>query len=454
MHHRLAALTSLVGLAVASHAVAQSCEWEFFETPTITDGFHYVFGMDGLADNDVWAVGSATEPDFDTITFAMHFDGLSWTPSATPNPSQIFGVNKLENVLAFASDDVLAVGAFNPDTGGPSQTLAMRFDGSSWQVIASPVIEGGSSFFGIDRIGSDVWVVGIKNWNEPPPAASSIALATRWTGTEFREEFVPPLAALGGRSSNSLFAVDGVTPNDVWGVGWAQQRGTDNPFGPRTYMVHWSGAQWDLVEFDIGHIAFSGLHDVVAIAADDVYAVGWTLTDNNGTQPLIAHYDGSAWTQVALPLFDGRGAELLAVVARAHNDVYAFGTTSDDNGTPRDLILRYDGTSWAQMPAAAGHEQEWFRAAALLPSGQIWATGQYSEPGVGISPLAERLDCTPGCPADLDGNGVVNTQDFLLYLGAFAAGDPLADWNNDGQINTLDFLEYLGDWAAGWAGCP
>ncbi len=56
-----------------------------------------------------------------------------------------------------------------------------------------------------------------------------------------------------------------------------------------------------------------------------------------------------------------------------------------------------------------------------------------------------------GCPADLNGDGVVNTQDFIAFLGAWANGDELADWNNDGTINTQDFLAYLNDWAAG---CP
>ncbi len=54
-----------------------------------------------------------------------------------------------------------------------------------------------------------------------------------------------------------------------------------------------------------------------------------------------------------------------------------------------------------------------------------------------------------GCYADFNGDGQVNTQDFLAYLGAWAAGDLAADCNDDGQINTQDFLCFLGLWAAG-----
>ena len=53
------------------------------------------------------------------------------------------------------------------------------------------------------------------------------------------------------------------------------------------------------------------------------------------------------------------------------------------------------------------------------------------------------------CPADLNGDGVVNTLDFLAFLNLWTASDPAADWNDDGTINTLDFLAYLNDWAAG-----
>lgn len=54
-----------------------------------------------------------------------------------------------------------------------------------------------------------------------------------------------------------------------------------------------------------------------------------------------------------------------------------------------------------------------------------------------------------GCIADFDGNGVVNTQDFLAYLNAWSAQDPRADVNEDGVVNTQDFLAFLNLWTAG-----
>lgn len=55
----------------------------------------------------------------------------------------------------------------------------------------------------------------------------------------------------------------------------------------------------------------------------------------------------------------------------------------------------------------------------------------------------------PVCDVDLTGDGVVNTLDFLLFLGAWGQREPLADWDGNGTINTQDFLAYLNDWVQG-----
>lgn len=55
----------------------------------------------------------------------------------------------------------------------------------------------------------------------------------------------------------------------------------------------------------------------------------------------------------------------------------------------------------------------------------------------------------PPCPADFNGDGAVNTLDFIDFLNAFSAGDARADWNDDGTINTLDFLAFLNEFNAG-----
>ena len=49
---------------------------------------------------------------------------------------------------------------------------------------------------------------------------------------------------------------------------------------------------------------------------------------------------------------------------------------------------------------------------------------------------------------DLNGDGLVNTQDFLAFLNLWSSGNLAADWNVDGTVNTIDFVAFLNDWVA------
>lgn len=58
------------------------------------------------------------------------------------------------------------------------------------------------------------------------------------------------------------------------------------------------------------------------------------------------------------------------------------------------------------------------------------------------------LNVVPRCPADLNGDGVVNTSDLLILLGCW--GLPCGDLNGDGDTDTSDLLALL----AAWGECP
>ena len=57
------------------------------------------------------------------------------------------------------------------------------------------------------------------------------------------------------------------------------------------------------------------------------------------------------------------------------------------------------------------------------------------------------IEGVPPCPADLDGNGEVNTIDLLILLGNWGPnpGSP-ADIDGNGVVNTIDLLILLGNW--------
>lgn len=85
----------------------------------------------------------------------------------------------------------------------------------------------------------------------------------------------------------------------------------------------------------------------------------------------------------------------------------------------------------------------------LTDDGRVYVLAEFTD---GARAVLELMVPKGGdCTADLDGDGMVDTRDFIVFLGAWAAGDQLADWDGNGVIDSRDFIAYLGDWAAG---CP
>ncbi len=57
----------------------------------------------------------------------------------------------------------------------------------------------------------------------------------------------------------------------------------------------------------------------------------------------------------------------------------------------------------------------------------------------------------PSCPADLNGDGMLNFFDVSAFLSAYNAMDPIADFSGDGMFNFFDVSAFL---TAFNAGCP
>ena len=79
------------------------------------------------------------------------------------------------------------------------------------------------------------------------------------------------------------------------------------------------------------------------------------------------------------------------------------------------------------------------------------AGGQWAGMGTDCNDADQNgtADACEACPADFDGDGEVNSQDFIGYLNAFVVGDSAADFDGDGEVNSQDFIGYLNAFVAG-----
>lgn len=107
-------------------------------------------------------------------------------------------------------------------------------------------------------------------------------------------------------------------------------------------------------------------------------------------------------------------------------------------GTQRDKLLPSDG-------APNG-----FFGSSIAISGQIIGVG--SELSVGIAPTTgSAYVFDTHCPADINGDGVLNFFDVSHFLAAFTTGHSEGDFNGDGVFNFFDVSAFLAAFAAG---CP
>lgn len=185
--------------------------------------------------------------------------------------------------------------------------------------------------------------------------------------------------------------------------------------------------------FQIGGIDYDPQTDLIYLADDDDTGGRW-IYSVDPTNP------GAGLTEVV------NYADLGGVI-----DVDGLGAS---NGV---LFLLSDGTNPASPDAGNGG----FHRLYDLATGQVIASPAtpfpaYSDSVIGpINPSGAAAAAPTGadCPADLvGGDGVLNIDDVLAFVDAFALGDPAADFAPPtGTLNIDDVLAYLDAFAAG---CP
>jgi hypothetical protein len=169
------AVASIAALAVlvSPAAGAPGGVWRMVPSPSPSDQGNYLTATTSLSADDVWAVGAWYRPIATPGTLTEHWNGSSWTVVPSPNGTQ--GYNELYGVDGVASNDVWAVGYHNIAEWGSEKTMTLHWDGSAWTIVPSADLGTQANILeDVDAISSsDVWASGSATTPAATPAGPS-----------------------------------------------------------------------------------------------------------------------------------------------------------------------------------------------------------------------------------------------------------------------------------------
>jgi len=172
-----------------------------------------------------------------------------------------------------------------------------------------------------------------------------------------------------------------LSATDVWAVGWINVTPPSRRVFAQPLIEHWDGVAWTAQSAPTPTDRNTYLFSVTAVSASDIWAVG-AMTPEGATtlsvlQPLTLHYDGSAWSQVTVPVVAGESprALLSSVTAAGPDNVWAAGGDG-----AAGLVLHWNGTTWASVgvPTASGVVRDaidWNSISAVTAH-DIWLVGE------------------------------------------------------------------------------
>jgi len=194
-----------------------------------------------------------------------------------------------------------------------------------------------------------------------------------------------PLAPVSG--SLTLNSVVALSANNVWAVGFFQ-----NSSGFDTQVVqHFDGTKWTRVR-DLnlvgktlnGALVLSdALVSITALSPTDIWACGYLLTQSGFTQalvPFVERFNGTKWSLSGVPAATGSDVMIGVNAISVISDTDAWMVAFQDvNGQDgQGEAFHFDGTRWKLFPTPAAASST-LRAVAAVASNDVWAVGDQSD---------------------------------------------------------------------------
>ncbi len=276
------------------------------------------------------------------------------------------------------------VGINGPLAPGGRPPLVARWTGSGWVRVASP-LRGYGALNAVQSLSArSAWMVGASGSYTRKPIAAA------WNGTRWTEIPVSPPPG----QVSTLVDVAIVKPGRVWAAGATLDAGRYRPYallraysrwmvrspqiatgaqggladitrapGGRIWTAGWlapavahargwaayrTSSGWRSVALAAHPSGRSVLTDLAFRTADDGWAAGWVEPDSGGGyEPILQHWNGTAWTSVAVPWAADRSVVLTAVDVDGTGRVTVTGTDVGERSAA--LVATLYGAAWSQL---------------------------------------------------------------------------------------------------------
>jgi hypothetical protein len=252
-----------------------------------------LYGVAGVSDSDVWAVGGDDGSDGFFHPLIEHWDGHEWSAQPTG------GLGNFNGILTSVTSDGQSVWATGQllSNGAPDRQIVLRLVGDTWTIVPTPPVVTPTGAVAnaypqaIAPSAQGLWLAGNDR-------AGDTGFSTLVEGPQSNSQGENQIAELKTPNptpqDNYLY---GIAPVDggsaAWAVGYAISPSTGNG---STLIEHGSASGgWKIVPSPdpAGANGNSFISGVQAFGDNDVWAVG-TYDGAGGMQTMILHYAGGS----------------------------------------------------------------------------------------------------------------------------------------------------------------
>ena len=342
---------ALAGVLMAPSLTAQAAlTWTVTPTKTKPSALDDIDSKDG----ETWAVGSDLVDSWsDSRPLAFRWSGTRWME--TPQPVRTHAT--LNSVAVASGNEVWAVG----EDRAQSKPLVMRWNGTAWKVVPGPSVPTGAF--------SDVTI-----------APDGTPWISGWAGVDGSEHAVVYRYAKGAWQPLTSGLEQSINGNTLTVLS-----ATDAWLGLNGGMAHFDGKTWKLAA-DVPADGSQIPTNLVAAGPKDIWASGVAHT-SKGERPLVLHYDGTAWKQIATPQISSQ----LYDITLFNKQPIAVGEkfkTSGDITTEHPFVLKLQNGKFVETTSPAAQIGTLSGVEAV--GTRLWTVGFHRQPSTDYTALAAR----------------------------------------------------------------